>query len=94
MIHKITICGIPHTIEYVSDVFQSDTMHFGMLSPEECKIYINRGMPEAMQEETLMHEILHAIFLHTGKMEYYDDEELIQSLANALHTCLQVRGLK
>lgn len=80
---KIMIMGIPHTIVFKEDAFIGDT-HFGQVEYSKAKITLNADMNEALTEETLTHEVLHAIFVHMGREDLTDDERLVQCLSNAI----------
>ena len=77
------IMGIPHTIVFKEDAFIGDT-HFGQVEYSKAKITLNADMNEALTEETLTHEVLHAIFVHMGREDLTDDERLVQCLSNAI----------
>lgn len=90
MIDKVNICGVPYKVMYCDDNFDMDT-HFGQISYSECVIKINKNMPKEMIEESLTHEIVHGILLHTGNSDYKNDERLVQSLANAIYQTFAIR---
>ena len=75
--------GIPHTIVFKEDAFIGGT-HFGQVEYSKAKITLNADMNEALTEETLTHEVLHAIFVHMGREDLTDDERLVQCLSNAI----------
>lgn len=80
---KISICGIPHTIEEKEDHFDMDT-HFGMIDYTKCKILINKNLPPALASEALCHEVVHGILVHIGRDDLTSDETFVQSLGNAI----------
>ena len=80
---KIMIMGIPHTIVFKEDAFNGDT-HFGQVEYSKAKITLNADLNEALTEETLTHEVLHAIFVHMGREDLTNDERLVQCLSNAI----------
>ena len=80
---KISICGIPHTIEEKEDVFDMDT-HFGMIDYTKCRILINKDLPPALASEALCHEVVHGILVHIGRDDLTSDETFVQSLGNAI----------
>lgn len=88
---KVMICGIPHKVLLCEDNFTTDS-HFGQISYTQCEIRINKDMPEELQHQTLVHEMLHGIFVMIGRNDETMDEELVQSLANAIHQSFQIRG--
>lgn len=55
-------------------------------------ISIDESISEQKQEQVLMHEIVHGIFDQLGFSEQSEDEQLVQSLAVALHQTLRPFG--
>ena len=49
-------------------------------------------MDDSIKQETLCHEILHAMLVHLGYDELSQDEKLVQALANAVNQTFMVRG--
>ena len=80
----VTICGIPYTVLLEKDSFDMD-LHFGLVDYKNSTIRINKEISEALQHETLCHEMIHAILLHIGRSGMSQDEEFVQSLANAIN---------
>lgn len=81
----VNICGIPHKVILVEDNFSSDNLHLGEILYGQCLIKINKALPEPMRYEALSHEIIHGILLHLGYNEQTEDEQFVQSLANAVN---------
>ena len=81
---KVNICGIPHTVKYVKDTFDTD-IHFGQIEYKTAKILINEELTEELKSETLCHEILHGIFVHIGRSDLNNDEPFVQMLGNAIN---------
>lgn len=87
---KVNICGIPHKIILAKDNFNYD-VHFGQIDYKKCEITVNEDLPPEAQEETICHEIVHGIFIHIGREDLSNDEQLVQSLANAINQSFDVR---
>ena len=88
---KVNICGIPYTIKLVQDEFDAVAHHYGQANLSKAEFVINTNCNIHIQEETLRHEILHAIFTHIGREDLSNDEQLVQSLANAIYQTFDVR---
>lgn len=86
---RVTICGIPHTIEYVNDNFNTD-LHLGHIDYATAKIRINNNASSEIQHEALCHEILHAMLVHIGRDDLSIDETFVQSLGNAISRTFSV----
>lgn len=87
---RITICGIPHTVKLCEDRFDTD-LHMGMIQYAQAEIRINKNATEEMQMMTLFHEILHAIFVLSGRSDEGQDEQLVQLTANAMFQIFELR---
>ncbi len=89
MADYVNICGIPHKVEYVDDVFDTD-MHLGQVDYDLARIKLNKKASEAVQKEALCHEILHAILVHIGRQDL-NEEPFVQALANAVNQTFEVK---
>lgn len=90
MVDSVTICGIPHKIVMCEDSFNVDT-HFGQINYAKCEIKLNKDLPRETMEETLVHEILHGIFIHLGFNDVAQDEQFVQALSNAINQTFTLR---
>lgn len=90
---KVNICGIEHEVISVEDTFNVDT-HFGMIDYLKCQIKINKNLFGKNKEETICHEMIHGILVHTGNQELANDELFVQSLANAIMQGFDVRYIE
>lgn len=81
----VPICGIDYWVDFKPDNFTADAVHFGEIDYKAAKIYLNEAASTQIQHETLCHEILHAIFYHTGHEDLSKDESLVQALGNAIN---------
>lgn len=87
----INICGIPYTVIECDDSFNTDAKHFGQVDFLKAGIRINKDMAEAVKQEALVHEIVHAILVHIGRSDLSEDETFVQSFANAINQTFEVR---
>lgn len=92
MITAVNICGIPHTVRYVEDVFDMNT-HLGQILYAKGEIRVNKDMPKEIIKETICHEMVHGIFIHLGFDELADDEQLVQALGNAICQGFEIKNL-
>ena len=81
---EVSICGIPHEVKLCDDNFNTD-LHFGQIDYAKCEIRINKDMPEAMQKQTLCHEMLHGMLILLGYNDYSQDEQFVQALSMAIN---------
>lgn len=90
MVDSVKICGIPHKVIYCEDSFNMDT-HFGQINYGKCVIKLNKDLPKEAMEETLVHEILHGIFVHLGYNNEAQNEQFVQALSNAINQIFALR---
>lgn len=89
-INICNICGIPYTVIECGDCFNADAKHFGQVDFLKAEIRINKDMAEAVKEEALVHEIVHAVLVHIGRSDLSEDETFVQSFANAINQTFEV----
>lgn len=87
---KVSICGIPHTVIQVSQNFSGDC-HFGEIDYAKCTIKINSDMPEAMQMQALLHEMVHGMLVLMGFNDLTEDEQFVQAMALAINQNFTLR---
>lgn len=86
----VNICGIPHTVKLCEDLFDTDC-HLGQIDYKKCEIKINKDATEEMQKQTLIHEMVHGIFVQIGRNDLTTDETLVQSLAMAINQSFELK---
>lgn len=87
---KVNICGVPHSVIHKEDSFNSDAIHFGEIDYKKCEIKLSTGMNKELEKQTLVHEMLHGLFLGIGRNDLHNDEQLVQALAQAMTGCFEV----
>ena len=80
---KLKICGLNYTVEYIQPNSREDTF-MGRTDPQKALITINQTMAEDVQQQTLIHEWLHAVLSNYSLAEN-ENETMIQALATELH---------
>ena len=81
---QINIMGLDYDILEV-DVIERGTNICGQIDHIEQVIKIGKDLKCDRKEQTLVHEVVHGILEQLGYMELHDNEQLVQSLAVALH---------
>lgn len=84
MKREINILGLVYTVKEVDIVNKFDPRK-GEINYLSNEIRIDKSMPTDLKNQVLMHEILHAVFDLLGFSELAEDENMIQSIATALH---------
>jgi hypothetical protein len=87
---KVNICGIPHEIIFCEDNFD-EAIHFGQIDYKTATIKINKDMKPEIQEETIIHEMLHGILVHLGYDEKSDDEQFVNAVSNAIYQGFDIK---
>ncbi len=81
---EVKILGIPYTVEEVESIPETiDTI--GVCEVSKQKILIKKSLSKELKKQTLLHEILHALFWSMGEYELGENEKLVQSLATSLY---------
>lgn len=80
----VDVCGIPFKVVEVDSNSRTD-MSMGRSDSKTAVITINRDMPKAQKETTLVHEWIHSVLDCTGFSDYTNDERLVCALQNELY---------
>jgi hypothetical protein len=87
---KVSVLGVPFTIEYVADLKASDgTTAMGETLGEEriIRICTTNNTTQELVESVILHEIVHAALYISGQSERLGDkheESIVLALENAL----------
>lgn len=68
--------------------YQEDTLNLGRCHLAEQEIVINSGLPDQRAGQTLVHEMLHALFFEAG-IVLEDDEDLVNRASIVLYQVLK-----
>lgn len=82
---KIKVGGIHYKVKLVNQI-STGTDYCGLCNESNTTIEILKNYKRHVQEEILLHELLHAIFSHC---DLEQDEHLIEVLAQALHMVIK-----
>ncbi|AGY48234.1 hypothetical protein Riggi_72 [Bacillus phage Riggi] len=92
---SITVRNVEYTIE-VLPAEEIDEMAgeevFGLQSNKDAKIYLRDGMNDDRAEQTLIHELLHAMFFESGYI--FDNQEQEEGIVNALSLVMHDMSVK
>lgn len=92
---KLKIGGFEWTVEENEEVAGTNDV-FGLNFPKEQIIYLKPNLTKQLRSETLIHEVLHAIFWQTGLDTEFDDEQeekIVSALAHGLYQVLRDNGI-
>lgn len=90
MLDKIKVGGIDYavSIEDLSDFNNGETFRMGQCHEVKAVIEISEGMSVQRQNQTLIHEMMHAVFIESG-IDAENEEELVNSIALVLYQVLK-----
>ena len=86
-----TLGGVEHVVEIQHTV--RDGQDFGQYDPVRKVIQIaytcgNRGVPQSFQQQTFLHEFVHAILNTMRKDDLYDEESFVNTFASFLNEAI------
>lgn len=87
---KVNICGIEHEVIEKEDNFDIDC-HFAQIDYKKAQIIVNKDMSDEIKEEAVIHEMVHGILIHLGYNDLSNDEQIVQSLANAIYQGFEIK---
>lgn len=79
----IDICGISYSVEFVDDKYCGQNM--GKSDIINAKIYLRKNMPKQVQENVLLHEIMHICYRNGFLSQNDDEERIVEVLTNILY---------
>ena len=92
---RIKIGGIDYEVILVP--LKSEELDYGdnigCIRHTDCKIWINKDMPVQKQQETLIHEIIHAIDVFIGDRDHEKPEEHVEEFGKVLYQVLRDNDL-
>ncbi len=96
---KWTVYLVPAKSKFLVDEDEPSSVQTGMCVYDDCKIYISKALDEEAREDTLLHELLHAILHVSGSTKVYDfdpekDETLVTAMTPILHRLLKDLGFR
>ena len=87
---KVWICGIPYQIVEKETVDENGGC-LGQILYRDCVIEIRKDLPKELYKQTLIHEIVHGMFVNIGRNDLSEDEAFVQSLAMAINLTFDMK---
>jgi hypothetical protein len=81
---QIKVGGAVYTVNEVEGLMRKLSL-FGNVDFSDCIIQIDADLSEERKEQTIIHEMMHAIHFEAGYDPEGQDEDLINRTANVLH---------
>lgn len=86
---SINILGIEYNV-LEQNIIESNPELMGMIDTHLQKIYLKSNLSEDVKNQTLLHEIIHAIFQQLG---FIENEQVIQQLATSIYRVFKENNL-
>jgi hypothetical protein len=83
---EVTVLGKPFKVDWVPNL-EHDGPVCGVTSPKMCWVMIDASLPESQKQDTLLHEILHAIWYEMG-IHNEDKNEVEETVITRMATGL------
>lgn len=87
----VEVCGVPYDVVEREDFYTAEGVHFGEIDFTKCIITLNKNAAPELKNQTLCHEMLHAIFVNLGYTEYSNDEQFVQAVASAINQSFVIK---
>lgn len=84
---EIKVGGIDYAVQ-IKDIETTEGLQLGLCDFGECRIAINSRVAEARQQQTLIHELVHAVFVESG-IEVEDEEDLVNRIGFTMYQVLK-----
>lgn len=87
MTGTIKISGIDYSVDgFDTDV---DRNLMGRLAYDTAQIYIRNDLPIDKKMETLLHEVMHAVYMNAGLQPGDEEEKVVTALSSGLYQFLK-----
>lgn len=82
---QIKVCGHVYEIEACDDAWMDDSEKWGQCDRQKLKIKYFSGLPESRMIETVLHEIVHAIYYEYDLETARTEEEFVTRMSAGLY---------
>lgn len=92
---RMNIVGLEWQVDFDAQFCADRSVH-GATSSDSQTIKLQPQCSRQLQEQTFIHELLHAVWWSMGLKEHFkddDEEKVVNSLANGLYQALNENGL-
>lgn len=86
---SIKIAGQNYKVESMPKKWVHHTDTYGQCDTEHLAIHLATNIPESRKGETLLHEVLHAIYYEYGLSHVNDEEGIVSLLSVGLYQVLK-----
>lgn len=93
MLEKIKIGGMEYQVKEIKFGESDGNVTLGECHFETAEIFINENLSDSRKEQTLFHEMVHAMLFESGSDEY-DNEELVNQLGLIMYQVFRDNDFK
>lgn len=93
MLEKIKIGGMEYQVKEIEFNNVDDDVTLGECRFETAEILINEKISDSRKEQTLFHEMVHAMLFEAGSVEY-DNEEMVNQLGLIMYQVFKDNDFK
>lgn len=86
---SVKVMGVTYTIEMKDRITTDGRNVDGEITYNSGLIEIVEGMPLAVEQRVVIHELIHAVFCAQGHNDFRMDENLVDAVANGMVQLLQ-----
>lgn len=86
-INNLNICGISYEVILVDGDYCGQNM--GKSDFAQAKIFINKDLPKDVQENVLLHEIMHICYRNGYLCKEDEEERVVEVLTNLLYPIIK-----
>lgn len=87
MTSTIKISGINYTVDTFEKDVDRDLM--GRLSYDVAQIFIRKDLPLDKKLETLLHEVMHVVYMNAGLQQGDEEEKVVTAMASGVYQFLK-----
>lgn len=87
VVTTVKISGIDYTVETFKQSIDINLM--GRLSYDTAQIFVREDLPLDKKMETLLHEVIHAVYMNAGLQPGDDEEKIVTALSSGVYQFLK-----
>lgn len=87
MTGTVKISGINYTVDTFEKDVDRDLM--GRLSYDVAQIFIRKDLPLDKKMETLLHEVMHVVYMNAGLQPGDEEEKVVTALSSGIYQFLK-----
>ncbi|MCF6161892.1 hypothetical protein [Furfurilactobacillus milii] len=90
---SVNVLGVKYKVKLQSRLIENDESLLGMTDFPNDTIWLRKGMDVQRTQQTLIHELVHAMLYEVGNDDY-NSENLVNPLGNVMYQVIKDNDLK